>query len=79
MAKKARKQQITDDPNTEQVDEARAARQENPDGFAGLEVGPDQVDYIEVEAVRERRITFNGLNYEHVSEDADGIWVYRQM
>lgn len=28
---------------------------------------------------RPRRITYNGQNFEHVSEDAHGIWQYRQM
>jgi hypothetical protein len=28
---------------------------------------------------RDRRITLYGANYEHVDDDADGVWCYRQM
>ena len=28
---------------------------------------------------REYRISVNARNFEHVSEDENGIWVYRQM
>lgn len=28
---------------------------------------------------RDRRLTIDGRNYEHVSEDSSGRWVYRRM
>lgn len=37
--------------------------------------------YVEHEgaANHERRISHKGKNYEHVGEDEDGVWTYRQM
>lgn len=29
--------------------------------------------------IRERRIRYGGVNYEHVDTDMDGVWVYRAM
>jgi len=71
-------QQTHDDPATE-VDEDREERREEPALFAGLEMGGGAVEYVRIEEDRPRRLSYNGANWEHVSEDADGIWIYRRM
>lgn len=71
---------LDDVKGIETVDKGRAARQKDPGKWAGLV--PDRngtPSYVEVEGFRERRILYKGMNYEHIAEDADGVWLYANM
>ena len=49
----------------------------------GLDNGGGGYTYVEAPAGhadrKERRILYNGQNFEHVDTDKDGVWLYRQM
>lgn len=57
------------------------ARQNTPELVAGIEGVDRDHSYVHITAAdsRQRRITIGGTNYEHVSDDSDGVWIYRPM
>lgn len=54
----------------------------DPTKTIGLESGIHG-EYLYLEAPpewhRDSRMLYGGLNYEHVSDDRDGCWIYRAM
>lgn len=53
----------------------------DPTKMVGLQESTGGIVYVEHSGAEshDRRIDVDGQNYEHVSEDADGVWIYRQM
>lgn len=60
----------------------KEARKAAPRHFCGLLVEglvePDYIDNPDGDK-RERTLTVSGTVYEHVSEDSDGVWVYKHL
>lgn len=60
----------------------KVARKANPKQFCGLLVeGLTEPDYVDNPAgdKLERTLSLGGVVYEHVSEDVDGVWVYKHL
>lgn len=53
-------------------------RADNPQEFAGLEDSQGNVRYVKFPARRERTVLVEGATYEHIRDDAQGVWVYRK-
>ena len=66
---------------------ARQARADAPGRYYGVHRGGATITYAELPLTpdgvppqaKSRRITIEDVNYEHVSTDADGVWIYREM
>lgn len=60
---------------------AREERISSPLQYVGLDLGGG-ISYIKLKDAapsRDRCVTVDGRTYEHVSDDADGIWIYRHL
>lgn len=46
-----------------------------------LQHGPDSYEVMDAPAgwMRDRAVLVYGQNFEHVHDDADGVWCYRKM
>lgn len=71
MAKKKAEPEVVVAPV---VEVAEAPVVVEPENLQVLPLGDGR--YIERRRERERTITVNGDRYEHVTEDADGKWIY---
>lgn len=65
-----------------QAADARAARVADPLAYVGLASGDNAITYVKLKQPlfqHERTVRLQGVTYEHVSEDDDGIWIYRHL
>jgi hypothetical protein len=63
------------------AEEARKERAAAPLNFVGLDIGKNG-SYTYVKLARppiapDRTFTMGGVTFEHVEDDADGVWLYR--
>lgn len=70
------KRKIVEDESDEVESPGEPEREtHDPNQFVSLDGS-----YVELDnSSRERRIAYGGSNYEHVSDDPDGVWEYRRM
>lgn len=76
-------EEVLDEASAEEVSEEEVVEVEHLDPTKFIKLDDGANGYSAMEAPegwqRDRRITLHGANYEHVDDDADGVWCYRQM
>ena len=75
-------QRAAEEAEAEEKRQAEAAdRKANPKNWIGCVTVDDNPSYFKnISApVRDRTVIVGGARYEHVFEDADGVWIYRNV
>lgn len=71
-----------------QRDEAKqaTARKSKPEAFIGIDLGGDARVYLKNTSfnrdgsyTRDRTVAYGTKTYEHHTDDADGVWLYRHL